>query len=74
MTIEKTNPPCDHCPLWREQKFYNADHEKRIAALEAEIKIIRDFMIEGKFIRYLTMGGGFMSIITLAILISTLLQ
>ena len=65
---------CERCPLNREVQLHIDAHERRILALEADVKLVRDFMIESKTIRYMTMGGGMLSIVTLVLTIANLIN
>jgi hypothetical protein len=65
---------CSQCPINRETQLHIQDHARRIKTLEDDLKLMRDFMVESKTIRYMTMGGGMLSIITLVLTIANLIQ
>lgn len=56
-----TDDLCRTCPI----RYQVETHASKIATVEADLKIVRDFMIESKMLRQLTLGGGFLSVITL---------
>jgi hypothetical protein len=65
---------CDRCPLNREVTVILEHHERRISAAELDLKKINDFVVESRLLRQMTLGGGFLSIVTLAITLFNLLS
>ena len=65
---------CDHCPLNREVTVILEHHERRIIQVELDLKKINEFVIESRLLRQLTLGGGFLSLVTLTITLYNILS
>jgi hypothetical protein len=56
---------CDHCPLNKAVEYTIANHERRLALLETEVKELLSIGAQFKLMLSLSIGGGGLSLVAL---------